>query len=50
MMVDTLTKSGCSRYVEFKAINKVCVYQSGKVEQVGKINAVKTKIRFFFFY
>lgn len=35
-MVDILTKSGCSRYVEFKAISKVCVYQSGRVEQVSK--------------
>lgn len=34
MMVDLLTKSGCSRYVEFKAVSKVCFFQSGKVEQV----------------
>ena len=41
MMVDTLTKSDCSRYVEFKAVSKVCVYQSGKIEQVGKQQPLK---------
>lgn len=35
-MVDLLTKSGCSRYVEFKAVTKICIYESGKVQQVGK--------------
>lgn len=44
MMVDALAKSGCSRYVEFKAITKICVFQSGKVEQVGNI---KTSDNFF---
>ncbi len=32
--MDLLTKSGCSRYVEFKAVNKICIYHSGMVEQV----------------
>ena len=32
--MDLLTNSGCSRYVEFKAINKICMYQSGTIEQV----------------
>ena len=32
--MDLLTKSGCSRYVEFKAVSKICIFQSGKVEQV----------------
>ena len=33
-MVDLLTKSNCSRYVEFKAVSKICIYQSGTIEQV----------------
>ena len=49
--MDLLTKSGCSRYVEFKAVNKICIYQSGVVEQVhyySEIHAAMHSILFRF--
>ncbi len=33
-MVNLLTESGCSRYLEFKAVGKICILQDGQVEQV----------------
>ena len=41
-LVNILTRSNCSRYVEFRAVNKIYTQMNGKIEQVRKVPAVSS--------
>ena len=41
--MNILTRSNCSRYVEFRAVNKIYTQMNGKIEQVRKVPIISCK-------